>query len=605
MRLHHPILLVTLAMFALFLWRAPDFIGTRYTTSDDIDYQLNSLGRISGKSPFDFAAKLAADQGRLATYPAATAFAAVSGIKDKHAFDAINLASFLVASTVAALLICWFFGFPFAIVFAIFFWGLWPQLWHHSPPSAYPVVPWVPIIAFGAFAFLLNRFFATPHSSFLWLAGAAYLVSLAFYELYWLLFPPLGVALALALCNRAQCTTRQKILAGVAVVALPALYVLLNVLYKETGTGAYDGTTLANVNLIRIVATVAQFSIGSMSLFYLVRGKYEIYFFDTLNSTKINLLPSFSLLDLLRSAPVSTWLIAFLATIVALYFVRALARSSLSTMAFGLALGVGTFIAIGSVLPYAVTVKYQTWAAGEHPVYLGSRYSYFGLVIVAVALLGLAFRFIEQRTALALRNSAYVLLGLATLLSFVATSVFNERVAGTMRINNAKWTALGAAVHCEPVLKAMTGRTVAAPELWNRVWYAGIRSDSYWSRYSERVLGQPLSLRRIEAPQVAAEEVWFGYRTDRDGKLLAIFLATEDDADNAARLLVLTPRGTEVSLTIGSRAEHEHFHLGAGRGGTSVCGDYVLSSLTSRAIQSDALHFATWQRAQLGASKAQ
>jgi hypothetical protein len=259
---------------------------------------------------------------------------------------------------------------------------------------------------------------------------------------------------------------------------------------------------------------------------------------------------------------------------------------------------VGAFIAIGSVLPYAVTPKYQAWAAGEHVVYLGSRYSYLGLIVILVGSVALVFRFLEKGSPSALKVSAYATLGLATVVGFVATSSFNERVSRTMKINAAKWQALNVAVRCEPVLRAMAGRTITAPELWNRVWYSGIRSEDYWTRYAEHVLGVPVTFRRDGQPASPDEGAYFGYRTDRAGKILAIFLATDYREGAASRFMLLTPRGVDVSLTHGTGMHHEHLYLSEGGAGASSCGDYVLSSLAVRPVQVGSLNFAGFHRAQ-------
>ena len=598
MKATHLVLLAAIAFLALFLHRAADLYDIRYTTSDDIDYQLNSLGTLRADGPWELGRRVAADQGRLTALFRDSAYAAVNSIKTQRVYDTLNLGAFFVAVASVAAILWRRVGAPFSLAFAVCFWGLFPQLWHHSPPSAYPVVPWIPVIAFGAYCYFFHRYLATHSYGHAVAFVLSYTAALVQYELFWLLIPPLAAAIAIS-CFREQSHARSnKLLVASSLILVPAVYVSLSMAYGTQG-GDYAGTSLAELNLSRTATTVFQFSLGSLSLFHVLRGTYEIFFFDSISGAKVNLIPAFSLVDLVRESTALDWSVALLGALTATVCVRLMATSTLSSKALLATIAMGAFIAIGSVLPYAVTPKYQAWAAGEHVVYLGSRYSYLGLIVVLVGSVALVFRFLEKRSPLALKGSAYAVLGLATVVGFVATSSFNERVSRTMKINAAKWQALNVAVRCEPVLNAMAGRTITAPELWNRVWYSGIRSGDYWTRYAKHILGVPMAFRRDGQHASPDDGVYLGYRADRLGRILAIFLATDYREGTASRFMLLTPRGVDVSLTHGTGRDHEHLDLSEGRPGASSCGEYVLSYLEVRPVQVGSLNFAAFHRAQL------
>lgn len=579
-----------LVFFILFVHRAVDFVDVRYTMADDIDYSILSFAGIQGESAIDLAVKVAESQGRLGAVFGVPVVALMNTMASQVAYDAINMTMFFLAIASLAAILWHLYGLGFSLLFSVVFFALFPQLWDHAPPSASPVWFLMPILFFAFFYYFMVRFSITRSYLHYSLFFLFYLLSIIQYELFVVVFPVLALLLVWHLSRARKDPQRFRLIAGVAIVLATAIYFGTYFAYKYYFPGVYAGTSMGALAPLKIASTLYQLTIGAFSPYYLLNGQYEIFYFDLANATRFSLIPPFTILDIFVKTSAVDWLVALSSALIAVAgFHRLSTRIAWRSIFIVATLGV--FIAISTMLLYAVSAGYQSLAASGTIFYVGSRYAYIGWVMALVALALLAAKAMPiGRVPLPMALLPHTGLAMLVLVGSVASSFLNERVADTMRINTSKWRAVAAALQCGPVVEALKNRLVVAPMLWNHAWYAHVRPDDYWRRYTSRYYDTPVAFRRDDDSAGSMNAAYFTYRMDQQGKVIAVMVASDPREGIATRLLTLTPRDAMIRFSFEGPAGRGEKHLCWGPGRVA-CGEFVLTSITNEPTRLDSVFF--------------
>jgi len=574
----------------LFLHRAADFTGIRYTTSDDISFSIMSFDGINANSAIELGIRSAAKHGRFTEVFGITSIALSHSVGTQLAYDIINLSAFFLAIVSIAAILWRIYGASFTLLFSVAFFALFPQLWHHTLPSAYPVSFWLPIIFFALFFLFLERYSVTLKKSHLVIFSLFYFLSIVQYELFLVVFLLLAIALILFFSRSQSNPGKFQFVTAAPVLAFTCVYLVLYFAYQYFAPGRYDGVTVISLDYSKVLATIYQFSIGAFSPYYFLKGYYEIFYFDLEQGSRISLIPPFSMLDILNGASPLDLFAALFSALIALVCMHNLKRA-MSPRAVATALATGIFIGIASLLLYSITSKYQSWAAGIHVAYLGSRYAYIGWIIALISLALIPLTITRQgRIPLFFMYASYTAMGALIFFGSLTSSFFNDQVARSMRINTSKWNAVASAMQCRTFADTMKGKTILAPILWNRVWYAEVGGPDYWERYTGRFFGNPISFRRKLEYSTEPSAYYFTYRFDQFGRVLAIMLATDYSGGTASNFLVLTPRNTAIRLSFEDRTGSRQRHLSWGPG-LIACGDYVLTTVAATSAKTDSFYF--------------
>lgn len=573
-----PLWLMLGLVTVLALWRLGDFSGIRFVTSDDADYGVHRYEGLEGDGPLTLALAVAQHQGRVIQLGQIPLAAFAASLSSDAAYDVINLGAFVSAIGLLAIALWRTVSKEFALLFLLGFWAWCPQLWHHMPPTAYPVFPWVPLSLFAVSILVLERYFRRGHIGWLIGFGALLVLAMFSYEFFFLMFPLLAAAAAVRFAAACAAPRRQTAnvlgVTAFSCLAIFATYYGWKVMFPLNYGGAearvFDPGAIAHV--------VWTFSKGAFP-FEHVASPYEIFYRDVAGE-KLRVIAPYSMADILGSASPLGWLMAVCtASGFAALAVRASGATRPGRLATVAALGVVS--AVLSVVLYGLTAKYVTWVAQGHVAYLGSRYAYIGWIIALCALAVLASG--VARTTLSRVLVLGPLAGVIMAGSLVA-DYLNPRVTATMKIHNAKWQAVRAVSSCPPLYAALREGVVEAPSLWDSVWYAAPRRDDYWQRYTARVLGQPLAVVRKDpaAPWV------LGYEAALQGDLVGAFAGRRTAAGAVQEVRVLTPRDNAAQAMF-IDAGRDRVGLLTWRTGSVGCGSYMVNVIMGTDIDLDSI----------------
>lgn len=581
-------LLTQLILLTLAMHRLRDFVGLRYATADNIDFsvgwfELHKLG-----NPLKLGLAMAQEQGRLTHIVMTTVDALVSMIPSQLAYDFLNMGSFSLALILLSVLISRVASSWLAYIFlALVLAGL-PQLWQHTPPAAYPVWPWLPWISFALAGLLLLRYMGGKQN--LWLGGLAglcYAASFFSLELFVLVFPVCALALIRYAPGSQGLTSHEKNRLCLFTLVIPVIYVACYAGFRWFNPSQYDGNRIGEITIANILSVFYQYSIGGFSLYYILRGKYPILYNDSVDHSQTPLIPTLSLPDAVLAATGLDWLAAILSGVVLGVSLWQLRNTRLTRRA-GIILVVGVWIAFASLFLYGISEKYavqvqNVWSPYFF-AYIGTRYAYFGWILVFASLLAASYIYISQQRQR--WGLAVLLAGCLGILSLsLVSSYFNRFVTTSMRIQTAKWQVIDLALSCQP-LWAETNTPIYAPRLNSFVWWSFIRPNpskqpeiqraAYWNQYA-------LSRGLAETPRIAAAQtsLWLDYRLGVDGSIIGIVTAHLDAQGKTSEIRVLSPRNQATQMWLndlqGQRLEALSWNATA-----DSCGNYKVNRLSGK-----------------------
>jgi len=453
------------------------------------------------RSQFDLAWNWAVAQGRL--------YATVVGTLMLHGlrYDGTLYGELLKYGSFTAFLVAWtavlwvYWGRRLALLSVTLFLG-----WHvlridGSALVSYPLLIWPTATALAG-AILAGRLYLTQGASnWLVLSAIALVAGLFTNEALVVTFSLLvGLACAANYLVRLDTSprsgrlplTHRETLLFCATIATIALYALLAAGFAMLQPSKYDGHVLAPFDLSRIASVIASFSTsGSVlhDLFY----PYTITFTDRITASQTRVFYQTS--DALAAGPGTLeGLLLGSATSFLVYSIIApptKENNSVSKLPLWMAAALGLWIAIGTVLPVALTAKYQHWH-----IELGvmsnvtSILSHFGYSISLSAILLVA------TSRLRSTGGANWLMGcisvLAGLLTFVGVQT-NQQIARDMRFEGARWAVFRQAI---PFMQesGFNSKIILAPQFYSRSWFANVK-EKYWTDYANAIFARSLSVK--------------------------------------------------------------------------------------------------------------
>ena len=581
-------LLTQLILLTLAMHRLRDFVGVRYATADNIDFSVGWFGLYKLGNPLELGVAMAHEEGRLQHIVISTVDALVSMIPSQLAYDFLNMGSFSLALILLSVLISRVASSWLAYIFLALALACLPQLWQHTPPAAYPVWPWLPWLSFALASLLLLHYMAGKKH--LWLGGLAgicYAASFFSLELFVLVLPVCALAIIRYAPDSQGLTSHEKKRLSLLALLIPALYVACYGGFRWLNPSRYDGNQIGEITIANIVSVLYQYSIGGFSLYYVLRGKYPILYNDSVEHNQTPLIPTLSLPDVVLTATGLDWLSAILSAVLLGVSLWQLRNICLNRRA-GIIWAVGVWIAFASLFPYGISEKYAVQIHDEWSPYffatIGSRFAYFGWILVFASLLAASYIYISQQRQR--WGLAVMLAGCLGILSLsLASSYFNRFVAASMRIHTAKWQVVNLALSCQP-LWSETRIPIYAPRLNSFVWWAFIRPNpakhpeiqraAYWNQYA-------LSRGLADTPRFAASptSLWLDYRLGVDGNIIGIVTAHLDAQGKTSEIRVLSPRNQATQLWLNDH-QGQRLEALAWNATADSCGNFKVNRLSGK-----------------------
>jgi hypothetical protein len=503
------------ALLVVVGWRLQDFVGLGMTTTDQLVFSTDLVGRGVWEATLEHARQ----QGRvyfLLTKPIDLLAATYA---TAWTVQAANLALFACVP----FLIAWmaFRERAERLVFLLAFWTLCAPGWFSTPPAAYPIVPGLPLALAGLAAVAGRRYVET--GSPLAIAAFGALAFAAFFQ-----YEP-GALIAAALLlwfvhTRAPAPAQRRALYGATALSF-ALYVVAYAAWRWTYPTAYEGGTPGELAPLAVGRVLAAYAIGALPLTNLVGGMLPVTLGDAMVGRQVLSHPPLTLTSLLRGVE---WMDVVVCTagVALLWSMLARTRTSpagprsrTATLAQQLCLGL-LLLLLANVL-LALTAKYQLWARGWRP-YLTSYYALFGWAVVVTAL-----------SARVVRRPAVTALILAFATSFLYSSAYNHVAARHVRANFAKWHAVAALAACRDHLGSY--RSFVVPAAFAGVFERSANWSLYWRDWTSLAFGSALHI------AAAAETI------DGDPGAVA---SVELDRDDDGHLRAIVGRGGSRGFVI-------------------------------------------------------
>jgi hypothetical protein len=508
--------------------RAAEIWDVRFGTGDEV-WQSWSLMR---HELWHNAAEMARNTGRVYFLLYLPISAAVTSLRSNLVYNLLNVGTFLAGSILPVWVLRAYLGRSALLLFLLFYFALFPQLWH-LPPAAYPVVNYYPLLFAAAAAVALQRWIGNGAPLWASIAVPCFFIGLFQYESV-TIFVLLYVAVTLALLAAAGLTGEERGRWRRAVQLLAAtatLYALLYLGFRFAFPTVYAGNQLAPFDLHSAWYVIWKFAAGSSALFNFF-DPIPLGYGDPAAGPATFRVPG-DLWDVVRNATalqVAAAAAAFAGAVGALVQSRQGVRFGLL-----LALAAGLALALGGNVLHALTPQYQAWAVGKQ-AWVGSRFSYFGLTLLLAASVVAVASLLPRRLDRVFAVLVAALAGFAALV----TTHDNEAVAAQMRIRTARWEALRLAAACRPVVAAMQDRVVHVPRLQDVIGSADAGMPEFWDLWMRRNFG--LTTRIVGDPNDAARaaDLRFDYRVADSGRAtMAIVVPDAARAANGPVLLAL------------------------------------------------------------------
>lgn len=465
-------LLLWAALLVVVGWRLQDFVGLGMTTSDQLVFSTDLVGRGVWEATLEHARQ----QGRvyfLLTKPIDLLAATYA---TTWTVQAANLATFAIVP----FLIAWmaFQERSERIVFLLAFWTLCAPGWFSTLPAAYPIVPGLPL-AFAGMAAVAGRRYVETGSRLAIVAFSA-LAFAAFFQ-----YEP-GALIAATLLlwfvhTRAPAPAQRRALYAATALSF-VLYVAAYAAWRWAYPTAYEGGTPGELAPLAIGRVLAAYAIGALPLTNLVGGMLPVTLGDAMVGRQVLSYPPLTFASLLRGIE---WMDAVVCVVGAALLWSLLARARTSsvehrsrTATLTKQLCLGLLLLLLANILLAMTAKYQLWARGWRP-YLTSYYALFGWAVIVTAL-----------SARIVRRPAVTALILAFATVFLYSSAYNHVAARYVRANFAKWHAVGALAACRDHLGRY--RSFVVPAAFSGVFERAPNWSIYWRDWTSLAFGSAL-----------------------------------------------------------------------------------------------------------------
>lgn len=589
---HFVFIAAVFCLCVLAVSRLEDFAGVRYATSDNIDFGVTRYPGVHGDSAFDLGWNIALKQSRPFHAILSPIDMMVSAIHNQVLYDLLSLGSLMLAVVLASVLLGILTTRWLSILYITLFVSFFPQLWHHTPPAAYPVWPWLPILFFSLGALAFIDYVRRRRRYSLVIAGVFYFMSLASYEVFMLVFPVGAVMIVLRLAKTHE-IGKQFLFSTLVVIGLiTALYVVPYAFLRLLRPSNYAGVMAGVVSFENALRTIVQYSVSGFIFYFLWAGKYPVFYRDSFDHSQVSLIPSFGITDILQSANTFDLILSAVAAILGVLALVKL-REKIRAMTYILICAGAAVMAVLSLLLFGVASKYAGAVdnpfSAYHTAYVGTRHAYFVWVLFLAALLGF-FAVVAYRHRMVYAGGL-VLVALALFLGSLGGFYFNGEVHATMRVQKAKWDAVDLALECSPFESRRSGRTYSAPRLGSSVWWATIRdassyperTENYWDYYSRQAHG---IVGRIWDPRFAGEEgsLFFDYRLGSRGELLGVFSALQTGALRADEIAFVTDRREAVQLIYDDLRGSARMEILSWGQRSDACGEKMVNLIRGKGI---------------------
>jgi len=587
-------ILLVILLSVIAVHRLSDFVGIRFATADNIDLAVGWFFAHKPANALELGWNVALDQGRLPQALMITIDTLVSSIKSQVVYDILSIGSFVLALVLLSILLAKLISTWFLYIFLALALASFPQLWSHTPPSAYPVWTWLPWITFALSGLSILQFIESKTGQWAWFAGIFYAVSFFSLELFALVIPVCALTVILSTPNRYLLSQKQKKWIYAAIILIPLIFLVIYGGFRILNPSQYDGNRVSSIQVADIFSVFYQYSIGGFSLYYVMRGEYPIFYNDSVNNSKTSLIPKLSLPDAFLTGTWFDWVAALISAVlvcVSLWNFRPtnfLRRANIIVL-------IGVWIAFASLFLYGISEKYSTkvhdiWSAFQ-PAYLCTRYAYLGWILAISALVVLVC--VNSRRNQRLEIAMLLICGFGVFSTSLVTSYFNRFVANSMLVHTAKWRVVDTALSCKSVWTGANDSQIFAPRLNSYVWWAFIRpfpakldlqQTEYWNQYK-------LSRGFYDVPNFAQAQNAFDkdtqlvmdYRIALDGTVLGIYTALQDSEGKSNEIRVLSRRDKSVQVLLNDDAGRQ-VNVVTWNAESDSCGNYMVNRLKGRGI---------------------
>lgn len=478
-----------LLLILIFLSLFP-YINTGYTTNDDM---WNALIN------YDDFVRFAKNQGRyhfMSLHALVALGAHVLG--DHVTVKSIALISIVMNGLLFGMVIWKLTRDEILALFCLIFWVVFMQdNWDHFLITSSPLIYTLPLSLF--FVSILFFILAIEKTSmkYMILSAIIYLGSLQFSEMF-VSFVLVYVVIFFFKTEKGVRTFAFLLPHVSALSIFLIIYVIFRINYPSQYSGA--SVDFSALSLWDSFRTLVQYSTSCFPSYFLFWDHWGSFsnrfspFFLNIHLSNIvwdNLLtwPRFVLWNI-KDLPVD-WIVRGLISSFAL---ATLLKKSLRIFMKKNYLGI-FFIGIGLVflpnIPHALTSKYQNWviAAGTRS-YVGTYYSFFGMVLVLAGLMFLIYHRLSNRIVRGVYLSA---VALSIFVASVFTSIGNYSQLKSKVMSHKKWEMVDKFVQSDQFHNIPEKSIIYASSLINK-HNIGIAntSETYWQRYTYEKTGKKM-----------------------------------------------------------------------------------------------------------------
>jgi hypothetical protein len=528
-------------IFALLVVFCLRFWNLGIVFHDDAMWAL--WAHVPGEDPVGDFARI---QARLWGFPAGTLMLHALAWQGTLYGEILRVGSFVLFFSAFHVFVAIYCGRQIMLLSACLFFALFALRWDASVLTAAPLLSWVPATAFIAAA-LFGRAYVVYGKSVLAVAAGLFLtLSLLTNEgvalLFCTLFPItlIGNLTAIvpggSLASEFMRPSRTRKLLMICLI-LPAIYVMLALVWALGRPSLYAGHAIAPFDLSRVAIIVLEFSTSNSLLHDFVKP-YFVRYTDHITELSADMLykPS-SFLPVLQE-PASLmfgFAMAFLFCRAADGVSPASVQKLNTRYPEFLALALGLVIAIVPIVPVALTAKYQQWYFEQGVMSYGQAIlGYFGISLFLAAIASIILRLFGRRGQKPLVVALMMMVGVLAATSYR----MNDAIALDMRPESGRWRVVALALKALDAAQIDTS-AIWAPRFKNGSWYATLPA-SYWSDYAKARHNANIRF-LFEAPwaETVHNTAYLDYMLADDGRSFVAVIERLEAVDNAGTRAVM------------------------------------------------------------------
>jgi hypothetical protein len=490
-------------LIAVIGWRLQDFLDLGMSTSDQLDFSTDLVGRGVWQATLDYAR----EQGRLhflLTKP-------VDLLAATYATSAmVQIANIALFAGVPCLLAWLVFGDrDDQSIFLLVYWTLCAAGWHHTTPAAYPIVPALPFAFAATAAVVAQSHSGSPH--WLKLLAFALLAFAAFFQ-----YEPATLITLMLLLWFVH--TRVPAAAGrtslfIATTASIGIYAVAYMVWRYMFPTGYEGSVGGALSPVAIARVLAAYSLGALPVSHFLGHMPPVVVGDAMLGRLAVPYPGIDAAALLHGIEWMDVIVSVAAGLLLWVLLSARLGQDEGRRRSGAAppwqeFCLGLLILLFSNLLLALTRKYQLWAEGGSSAYLTSYFALFGWVVLITSLC----RLISRRSVV---NGVV----LAFIAVFLGSAAYNHATARQIRANFSKWQAVAALAACRDRLGAY--QSFVLPAAFEAVFQRASNWSLYWREWTATSFGSAMHIAPAAGAGVDSPAFVQAIRND-GGKLTAV-----------------------------------------------------------------------------------